>query len=88
MLRGINGNSYFNMEQYVDMATFDKLQPEIIKGFAQAREFAKEGTWMAPGFTFEDMSYVHNWKPIYQAMEEFMLLPDDSPVKQIGRAHV
>ena len=64
--------------------TFEKLQPEIMHGFAAAREFAKEGTWMAPGFTFEDMSYTLNWKPIYQALEEFQLLADDDPIKIEG----
>lgn len=72
------------MTPYIDMDKFDAMQPEIMKGFAVAREFAKEGTWMAPGFTFEDMSYKHNWKPIYQAMEEFEKLPDNDPIKQAG----
>jgi hypothetical protein len=72
------------MEKYLDMETFEKLQPEIMHGFAAAREFAKEGTWMAPGFTFEDMSYTLNWKPIYQALEEFQLLADDNPIKIEG----
>ena len=84
MIKGINNQTYIDMEPYLDMETFDKLQPEIYKGFALARQHAKEGTWMAPGFTFEDMSYVHNWKPIYQAMQEFQQLPDDSPIKQTG----
>ena len=84
MIKGINGTPYFNMEPYLDMTAFDRLQPEIIKGFAEAREFAKEGTWMAPGFTFEEMSYQINWKPIYKAMEEFMALPDTDPIKQAG----
>jgi hypothetical protein len=66
------------------MKQFDLLQPEIIRGFAEAREYAKEGTWMKPGFTFEQMSYRHNWKPIYEAMEEFMRLPDDDPIKLGG----
>jgi len=83
MLIGINGNSYYDMEPYLDMATFDALQPEILTGFALARDQAKEGTWMAPGFTFEKMSYQPNWKPIYQAMNEFMALPD-GPLKQAG----
>jgi hypothetical protein len=83
-IKGINNQKYIDMEPYLDMETFDKLQPEIISGFAQARMFAKEGTWMTPGFTFEDMSYVHNWKPIYKAMTEFLDLPNDSPVKQAG----
>jgi hypothetical protein len=81
---GINNNPYFDMESYVDMSEFDRLQPEIIRGFAEAREFAKEGTWMKPGFTFEQMSYKHNWKPIYQAMEEFMELHKDDPIYQGG----
>ncbi|MEY4334707.1 MAG: hypothetical protein RLZZ196_3457 [Bacteroidota bacterium] len=84
MLKGINGQPYINMEPHLDMETFDKFQPEIYKGFAVAREHAKEGTWMAPGFTFDDMSYVHNWKPIYKAMEEFLALPEDNPIKKEG----
>lgn len=84
MIKGINNNPYINMEPYLDMETFDKLQPEIMTGFALAREHAKEGTWMAPGFTFEDMSYQYYWKPIYQAWEEFQQLPDDNPIKVAG----
>ena len=84
MIKGINGLPYFNMESYINMEEFDKLQPEIIRGFAEAREFAKEGTWMEPGFTFNDMSYRVNWKPIYEAMKEFHNLPDDNPIKQGG----
>lgn len=79
-IRGINGNTYIDMEPYLDMKRFDELQPEISRGFAEAREFAKEGTWMKPGFTFENMSYQLSWKPIYQAMEEFMELPKDDPI--------
>ena len=49
------------MTPYLDMDQFDKLQPEILTGFALARHYAKEGTWMAPGFTFDDMSYRVSW---------------------------
>lgn len=84
MIHGINNNPYLDMEPYVNMAQFDQLQPEILKGFALAREFAKEGTWMEPGFTFEDMSYQLHWKPIYKSMNEFMALPDSDPIKQVG----
>lgn len=80
MLKGINGNPYYNMDQYIDLAVFEQMQPEILKGFALARENAKEGTWMAPGFTFENMSYRPNWKPIYEAMQEFKSLPHDNPI--------
>lgn len=83
-LIGINNQKYFDMEPYIDMETFNKLQPEIIRGFAEARPYAKEGTWMKPGFTSEDASYQWNWKPISQAIEEFLALPDDDPIKLGG----
>jgi hypothetical protein len=84
MIKGINNLPYLDMSSYLDMDQFDKLQPEILTGFALAREFAKEGTWMKPGFTFDDMSYRLSWKPIYQAMDEFMQLPKDDPIYQAG----
>lgn len=84
MIKGINGKTYFDMEPYIDMEGFTKLHPEICRGFAEAREFAKEGTWTVPGFTFDQMSYQLNWKPIYKAVEEFLALPDDNPIKQGG----
>jgi hypothetical protein len=84
MIKGINGIPYFDMEKYLDMQAFDNLQPEIISGFAEARMFAKEGTWMKPGFTFEQMSYVPHWKPMYKALEEFMALDDNDPIKLAG----
>ena len=84
MIKGINNTPYFDMEQYLNMAAFEEMQPEIMAGFATAREFAKEGTWMKPGFTFDDMSYKLSWKPIYQAMDEFMELPKDDPIYQAG----
>ena len=83
-VKGINNNLYFDMEPYLDMKGFDALQPEIYRGFAQARTFAKEGTWMEPGYSFDKMSYTINWKPIYKAMQEFMALPDSDPVKIEG----
>lgn len=84
MIKGVNGQTYFNMEPYISMERFTELQPEILQGFAQARMHAKEGTWMTPGFTFDDMSYKVSWKPIYQAMEEFKKLPDNDPIKVAG----
>lgn len=84
MTKGINGIPYYNMEPYLDMSEFERLQPEIITGFAEARMYAKEGTWMKPGFTFDNMSYTPNWKPMYQALDEFMLLDNNDPIKLAG----
>jgi hypothetical protein len=84
MIKGIGGTTYFNLEEHIDMNVFDKLQPEILAGFSLAREYAKEGTWMKPGFSYDKMSYQVNWKPIYKAMEEFQQLPDTDPIKIQG----
>jgi hypothetical protein len=84
MIKGINNIPYFDLENYLDMERFDKMQPEIIRGFAEARHLAKEGTWMAPGFTFDQMSYRPHWKPIYEALGEYLKLSDDDPIKQGG----
>jgi hypothetical protein len=84
MIKGIDNRPYLDMTSYLDMQTFDQLQPEIFRGFADARLYAKEGTWMKPGMRVEDASYIRNWKPIYQAIEEFLALPDDDPIKQGG----
>lgn len=85
MIRGIDKKPYINLDPYLDIEGFRNLHPEICKGFAQARDYAKEGTWMSPGFKLEDMSYIVNWKPIYQAFSEYQSLSDSHPIKQVGQ---
>jgi hypothetical protein len=84
MIRGIDRKPYIDLDPYLDISKFKDLHPEIAKGFACAREFAKEGTWMKPNFKYNDMSYTLNWKPIYQAYDEFLNLPDTDPIKIEG----
>lgn len=84
MIKGINSQPYFDLSPFIDMDTFDRLQPEILQGFALARPYAKEGTWMKPGFDLSGCSYTWNWKPIYKAVEEYLALPDSDPIKQGG----
>lgn len=81
MIKGINNKIYFDLDQYLDINGFKELHPKICRGFAEAREFAKEGTWMSPGFDLRDASYILNWKPIYKTVEEYIALPDDHPIK-------
>jgi len=84
MIRGIGNRPYINLDPYLDIDGFKGLHPEIAKGFALARDYAKEGTWMSPGFDFKDMSYTMDWKPIYKAVEEYLELPEDDPIRIIG----
>lgn len=84
MIRGIGGEPYIDLDRFLDIDGFKKLNPEICRGFALAREYAKEGTWMKPSFDLKDSSSIINWKPIYKAFEEFESLDDSDPVKIEG----
>jgi hypothetical protein len=84
MIKGINGFPYLDLSEYIDIEAFDRLQPEIFTGFSLARNYAKEGTWMKPGFDQSYGSYNWNWKPIYKALDDFFKLPDDDPIKVEG----
>jgi len=84
MIRGIGSRPYIDLDSHLDVESFKKLHPEICKGFALAREYAKEGTWMKPEFDWNDASHIINWKPIYKAFEEFEKLPDNDPIKIEG----
>jgi hypothetical protein len=84
MIRGIGGKPYIALDQYLDIEGFKTLHPEICRGFALARDYAKEGTWMKPGFDWKDASYIINWKPIFTAVEEYLSLPKDHPIRLAG----
>lgn len=85
MIKGIGGKPYIDLDPYIDVKGFIDLHPKICKGFALAREYAKEGTWMTPQMKIEDMSYIPNWKPIFKAFAEYQALPDDDPIKVEGQ---
>lgn len=85
MIKGINNKPFINLDKFLDIESFKKLDPEICKGFALAKDYAKEGTWMTPGFNLSDMSYTLTWKPIYKAFEEYQNLPNDHPIKITGQ---
>ena len=86
MIRGFENLPYLDLDPFLDVDGFQRLHAEIASGMAQAREYAKEGTWMKPGFNFDDMSYTANWKPVYQAFEEYQQLETDNPIRIEGEA--
>jgi hypothetical protein len=82
MIRGINKKTYFSLDNHIDLEKFKSLHFKICRGFAEARHFAKEGTWMAPGFDPKDCSYKIGWKPIFEALNEYQELDNDHPIKK------
>jgi hypothetical protein len=85
MIKGIDGQPYIDVEPFLDMDGFSKLHPEICRGIAVARDYAKEGTWIVPGFNVNDMSYIVNWKPVHVAFKQYQELPDTDPIKVAGK---
>ena len=84
MIKGIDGKPYIDLDPYLDIEGFKKLHPENCAGLALAKDYVKEGTWMAPGFDMRDSSYIMNWKPIYVAMQEYLALPNTHPIRVAG----
>ena len=84
MIRGFEQKPYIDLDPFLDIDGFKSLHAEICRGMALARDYAKEGTWMEPGFNFDDMSYIANWKPVYKAFQEFQQLEEDDPLKIAG----
>lgn len=84
MIRGFENLPYIDLDPFLDIEGFKNLNAEICRGMAQARPFAKEGTWMPAGFDLKDMSYIGNWKPVYKAFEEYQALEADNPIRIEG----
>ena len=51
MIRGFENLPYIDLDPFLDIEAFKKLNAEICRGMAEAREYAKEGTWMPAGYT-------------------------------------
>ena len=85
MIKGIGGKPYIDLEPFLDMNGFAALHPEICRGLALSREYAKEGSWIEPGHAYKDMSYTVDWKPVQDAFKEYQALSSDDPIKIAGQ---
>ena len=71
-IKGIQGQPFINLTNFIDLTEFDKMQSEFFKGFALAKNLAQIG----------NLDIDHNWldindnyKPLIIAYEEFKTLP-------------
>lgn len=79
-LKSINGKSYIDLSNYVDLSKFDEMQPNIFRGFALAKEFAQVGNLdILPEWLNLD-STEKSYKPLIIAYEEYKQLPNDDPL--------
>jgi hypothetical protein len=80
MIRGINFQPYIDLDPYIDVEGFTKLHYEICRGIVMA-DYKKEGNMVKPAAADQ---YQWEFKPLYQALEEYHALPDDHEIKKLG----
>jgi hypothetical protein len=76
---------FIDLEQYVDLAEFDKLRPEISKGIATASHLCIDGIQQIPEGTIHPHVQGMLVNPLYEAVSKYNSLPEDDPIK-IGGA--
>jgi hypothetical protein len=80
MIRGINSLPYINLDSHINMDKFTALHYEMCKGLVMA-ENKKEGNMVKPAAVEQ---YKFEFKPLFQALEEYHALPDDHEIKKMG----
>ena len=81
---GVHGQTHFELEDLIDLTTFDNIQIDILKSMALAKPMAVPAQLNNP-ITDENRSYIFDTvKPVFVAYEEFCELPNDSILKQTG----
>lgn len=80
MIRGINSQPYIDLDIHIDIQGFTALHYEICKGIVMA-DYKKEGNMVKPAAADQ---YRWEFKPLYQALEEYHALPADHEIKRLG----
>ena len=76
--------AYLNLEKYVSLDVFDSLQEEIHTALIEGKQYAVSGTWSQQLIDDKVTSKPKGVKLLNEALNEFMLLDDDNPIKQTG----
>ena len=84
MLKGINNKPYHNLESYVDLQKFDDIQPNVVRGLALAGDSAQQGAFTRLNHDISKRGVPLPWKPLHDALDEFLELPKDDPIKING----
>jgi hypothetical protein len=77
-IRGIHNNPYIDLTNHIDLESYDKLLPEIYRGFATARHLLIDGFQTIK----TNSGRPGKFKALYQALEELKALPDNDIIKQ------
>lgn len=88
MLRGIFGQPYLDLSQYVNLQEFDKLHPEICRAFVLGKNHAGQGNLQLDKSDQENVNldtYCGEVNPVWLMYEQYLKLPDNDPIKLAGK---
>jgi hypothetical protein len=81
----INDRPYIDLENYIDLKTFDKLIPEICKGITLSSNYRVIGCQEIYPGSINPTAQGLNFTPLYEVYEIWKNLPEDDPLKVSGK---
>lgn len=84
-MNGLYGKTHFELENFVNMEVFDKIQLDILKGIATAKSNADHG-YLLPFAIYNpaELSHQLNVTPLMTAYQTYLGLEDSDPIKITG----
>lgn len=84
MIKGINGQQFFDLDNHLDIDGWQDLHPEICKGLVLSQHKKEGNLYVCAGA--ETSPHYGFRKFIYYAIQEYNALPDDHPIKITGES--
>lgn len=84
-MQGLYGQTHFEFENHIDMAAFDAIQLDILKGIATAKPLSQHG--YLPSYLIydpSDLSSELTVEPLMKSYQIYKDLPENNPIKEIG----
>jgi len=84
-MKGLHGLPFYELEKFIDMESFDKIQIDIWKGIAVARSKVRHG-YLPPYLIYDPdkLSSKLTVRPLMAAYQEYKNLPDTDILKVTG----
>lgn len=82
---GLYGHTHFELEQFINMKSFDDIQVDIWKGIATAKSIAQHG--YLPKYLIynpSELSGALNVEPLMKSYQTYRSLPNNDPVRIAG----
>lgn len=84
-MKGLHGQPHYELEEFVDMKSFDNIQLDIWKGIAIAKPKVRHG-YLTPYLIYNpaDLSSELTVRPLMAAYQDYKALPNSDPIKLAG----